>query len=52
MGAYRNRIVDNQLVKVLRRIGSVLVQGPKWCGKTTTSEQVAKSILYMADPSK
>ena len=27
-----------------------MVEGPKWCGKTTTCEQVAESILYMADP--
>ena len=30
--------------------GAVLVEGPKWCGKTTTCEEHAKSILYMADP--
>ena len=30
--------------------GAVLIQGPKWCGKTTTAEQQAKSILYMDDP--
>ncbi len=49
---YKARIADEMLRKKLRRIGAVLVQGPKWCGKTTTSEQVAKSVLYMADPSK
>ena len=32
--------------------GAVLIEGPKWCGKTTTAEQHAKSILYMDDPSK
>lgn len=40
------------LAQRLRRKGAVLVQGPKWCGKTTTAEQQAASILYMADPSK
>jgi hypothetical protein len=49
---YKPRIADEMLRKKLRRIGAVLVQGPKWCGKTTTSEQVAKSIIYIADPSK
>ena len=49
---YKPRIADETLQKMLQRIGAVLVQGPKWCGKTTTSEQVAKSVLYMADPSK
>ncbi len=34
----------------LRRKGAVLVEGPKWCGKTTTAEQQAASVLYMADP--
>ena len=29
--------------------GAVLIEGPKWCGKTTTAEQIAKSVLYMAD---
>lgn len=49
---YKARIADEMLRKKLRRIGAVLVQGPKWCGKTTTSEQLANSVLYMADPSK
>ena len=49
---YKPRIADEMLRKKLRRIGAVLVQGPKWCGKTTTSEQIAKSIIYIADPSK
>ena len=30
--------------------GAVLIEGPKWCGKTTTAEQIAKSVLYMDDP--
>ena len=38
------------LAERLRRKGAVLVEGPKWCGKTTTAAQQAKSILYMADP--
>ena len=29
-----------------------MIEGPKWCGKTTTAEQIAESILYMADPEK
>ena len=49
---YRPRIVDNQLERMLRRIGAVLVQGPKWCGKTTTAEQKAASVIYIDDPSK
>lgn len=47
---YRNRIVDSVLKRKLSGAGAVLVEGPKWCGKTTTCEQQAKSVLYMADP--
>ena len=38
------------LSRRLKGIGAVLIQGPKWCGKTTTAEQQAKSVVYMADP--
>lgn len=34
----------------LKGVGAVLIQGPKWCGKTTTAEQQAKSVVYMDDP--
>ena len=47
---YRNRILDDVLERKLDGAGAVLVEGPKWCGKTTTCEQHAKSILYLADP--
>ncbi len=50
MGAYKPRIADQMLVARLRRKGAVLIEGPKWCGKTTTAEQQAASELYMADP--
>ena len=36
--------------KKLRSKGAVLIEGPKWCGKTTTAEQQARSILYMDNP--
>ncbi len=52
MKKYRPRIVDNQLEKMLKRIGAVLIQGPKWCGKTTTAEKIAGSVIYLDDPSK
>lgn len=48
MKEYKNRIVDDILMKKLKGKGAVLIQGPKWCGKTTTAEQIANSILYMA----
>ena len=50
MKTYKSRIVDDLLARKLRGMGAVLVQGAKWCGKTTTCEQFAKSALYMADP--
>ena len=50
MDAYKPRIADQMLAARLRRKGAVLIEGPKWCGKTTTAEQQAASILYMADP--
>ena len=50
MKKYRNRVVDAILQEKLEGKGAVLIEGPKWCGKTTTAEQIAKSILYMDDP--
>jgi len=47
---YRKRIVDEILAEKLEGKGAVLIEGPKWCGKTTTAEQIASSILYMDDP--
>jgi len=51
MKEYKKRIADKLLKYRLEEVGAVLVEGPKWCGKTTTAEQLAKSVLYMADPS-
>ncbi len=48
--SYRKRIADDILKKKLGGKGAVLIEGPKWCGKTTTAEQIAGSILYMDDP--
>lgn len=47
---YKHRIADGILEKKLRGKGAVLIEGPKWCGKTTTAEQQARSILYMDNP--
>lgn len=52
MKHYRKRIADGILLRKLEGKGAVLIEGPKWCGKTTTAEQVAASILYMDDPEK
>ena len=47
---YLPRIADDMLKKKLSAKGAVLVEGAKWCGKTTTASQQAGSILYMQDP--
>lgn len=50
MKIYKKRIADDILKRKLEGKGAVLIEGPKWCGKTTTAEQVAASVLYMDDP--
>lgn len=50
MSDYLERIVDSELDLRLEAFGATLIVGPKWCGKTTTAEQKAKSILRMQDP--
>ena len=49
---YLPRIIDGLLEERLDAMGAVLIAGPKWCGKTTTAEQQAKSVLKMQDPDK
>ena len=49
---YKNRIADQLLRDKLEAMGAVLIEGPKACGKTTTAEQQAKSVIYMDDPTK
>ena len=50
MRNYKNRIFDMILRDALEAKGAVLIEGAKWCGKTTTAEQTAKSVIYMNDP--
>ena len=52
MKEYRARIVDDMLKDKLESKGAVVIEGPKWCEKTTTAMQVAGSILRMDEPSK
>lgn len=47
---YRRRIADQLLQEKLEAMGAVLIEGPKACGKTTTAEQQAKSVIYMDNP--
>lgn len=49
MTAYKPRIVDRLLERKLLGKGAVLVEGAKWCGKTTTASRVAKSVLKLGE---
>ncbi len=46
---YFPRIIDKAIKKELEAFGAVLIVGPKWCGKTTSAEQLAKSKIYLQD---
>lgn len=48
--AYFHRVIDAVLSDYLDAFGAVLIEGPKWCGKTTTAEQQAKSVLSLQKP--
>jgi len=50
MDGYRHRIMDGLLKKKLQAKGAVLIEGPKWCGKTTTAEEIAVSKILLARP--
>lgn len=50
MKNYRSRIMDSLLAKKLQAKGAVLIEGPKWCGKTTTAEEIAASKIMLAKP--
>lgn len=47
---YMKRIADITLQEKLSGMGAVLIEGPKWCGKTTTAEQHSNSVIYMDNP--
>lgn len=49
---YLSRVADKMLQKRLETFGAVLIEGPKWTGKTTTAEQQAKSVIKLQDPDK
>ena len=50
MKRYIKRVYDKKLELLLQAKGAVLIEGPKWCGKTSSAEVMAKSVLYMQDP--
>ena len=45
--AYLNRVFDLRLKAHLKAMGAVLIEGPKWCGKTTTAKQLANSVISL-----
>ena len=49
MARYKQRIADRILQRKVLGKGAVLIEGPKWCGKTTTAKQLAKSFLDLGD---
>ena len=51
MERYKKRIADVLLERKLQGKGAILIDGPKWCGKTTTAKQIASSMLDLGDSS-
>jgi predicted AAA+ superfamily ATPase len=49
---YLKRVIDDIIKERLQMIGAIVIEGPKWCGKTTTAQQHAKSVLKLQDPDK
>ncbi len=52
MSEYKPRVIDKILEERLEAKGAILLEGPKWCGKTTTAARQAKSIIRLQDPDK
>lgn len=50
MREYKKRVADSILSDKLEAVGAVLIEGPKYCGKTTLAKQQAGSVLEMANP--
>ena len=46
---YRKRIADKLILRRLQSKGGILIEGPKWCGKTTTAKQFAASLLDLGN---
>jgi predicted AAA+ superfamily ATPase len=47
---YLKRLGDNELRQALASSGAVLIEGAKWCGKTSTAQKVANSVIFLQDP--
>lgn len=51
-GKYVPRIGDEILKLCLESSGAVLIEGPKWCGKTTSAKQFSVSVVELGDPDR
>jgi predicted AAA+ superfamily ATPase len=47
---YLSRLCDFELQNAMATMGAVLIEGAKWCGKTSTADHIARSTLFMQDP--
>lgn len=47
---YLKRLGDEELQLALKASGAVLIEGAKWCGKTSTAQQAAESMIFLQDP--
>ncbi len=47
---YRSRVTDRILRDMLESVGAVLIEGSKWCGKTTSAEHIARTVVRMDAP--
>ena len=52
MKKYMPRILDQTIKNKLEYMGAILIEGCKWCGKSTTARQFAKSYIEFQDPDK
>ena len=50
--AYLPRLSDKRLRLLLEAMGAVLIEGAKWCGKTSSARQHASSVLYLQEPDR
>lgn len=47
---YKKRLVDDELELYLKTFSAILIEGPRWCGKTWSSVHNSKSTFFVADP--
>lgn len=49
---YRHRIIDTEVSRRLKSVGAIVLEGAKWCGKSTTAEHHCKSAIFLSDPKR